>query len=691
MKPVCAYARTFKPALVAAAFTLPFSASYGLEVIDLPPLTVISQPGAVPLMTEIDPKAPAQPIPAQDGAEILRTIPGFNVIRKGGTDGDPVIRGMAGSRLGILLNGENILGGCGNRMDPPTAYVFPSSYDAVTVLKGPQSVLYGPGNSAGVVLFERNPQYYSEATFGANAALTLGSWDRNDQFIDLRAGNSLGYVQVTGNRTASGDYKDGAGRRVHSQYERWSLQSTVGWTPDAETALELTTTLSDGEAAYADRMMDGSKFARRHLGLRFRRSGLAGIVESVDANVFVNDVDHVMDNYSLREFNPTMMMPNPMASNPDRLTWGGRVNTHLDVDALERLVIGSDYQANRHRTRRSMNEPMNSYRNSPRVEDAEFEVGGLYGELTRSLAQRKRILAGARLDFWQAKDLRESVSIGMMGSEPNPTAGQRRRDTLPSAFVRYEQEVAHGLTAFAGLGHAQRFPDYWELFNKEAEDGLSAFQSAAEKTTQVDLGLTYQSSQLAVSLSAFVGRIDDYLLIESSFAKPAGMMGSRDATVTRNVDATTLGGELSLVYRFAEHWQVDGSVASVRGRNRSDGLPLAQQPPLEGKLGLTYSEGRFSVGGLLRAVSAQDRVAINQGNIVGQDLGRSPGFAVFALNASWAFSANSRLVGGVDNLFDREYAEHLSRGGSMVAGFPPPTTRINEPGRTAWLKWDLRF
>ena len=81
-----------------------------------------------PLTVVTDPRKARQPIPAQDGADILKTVPGFSVIRKGGTDGDPVLRGMAGSRLNVLLDGEHILGGCGGRMDPPTAYVFPDSY-----------------------------------------------------------------------------------------------------------------------------------------------------------------------------------------------------------------------------------------------------------------------------------------------------------------------------------------------------------------------------------------------------------------------------------------------------------------------------------------------------------------------------------------------------------------------------------
>jgi fumarate hydratase class I len=42
-------------------------------------------------------------------------------------------------------------------------------------------------------------------------------------------------------------------------------------------------------------------------------------------------------------------------------------------------------------------------------------------------------------------------------------------------------------------------------------------------------------------------------------------------------------------------------------------------------------------------------------------------------------------------LTDGRDAEHLSRGGSMVAGFPAPTTRVNEPGRALWFKADLKW
>ena len=37
-----------------------------------------------PLRIVADPKLPRQPLPAHDGADFLKTVPGFNVIRKGG-------------------------------------------------------------------------------------------------------------------------------------------------------------------------------------------------------------------------------------------------------------------------------------------------------------------------------------------------------------------------------------------------------------------------------------------------------------------------------------------------------------------------------------------------------------------------------------------------------------------------------
>jgi iron complex outermembrane recepter protein len=640
-----------------------------------------------PLEVATDPSQPRQPLPAHDGAEYLKTIPGFNVIRKGGTDGDPLFRGMAASRINILVDGESLLGGCGMRMDPPTAYVFPETFDRISVIKGPQTVSHGPGNSAATVMFERDSKRRDDSGWEARGSLTGASFGRNDEVLHVNGGSPQVYAELSATRAESDDYRDGKGDRVQSAYERWNTTGAIGWTPDADTMLELSGALSDGEAAYADRAMDGAKFERENLGLKFRRDNVSELLQRIEAQAYYNYIDHVMDNYSLRDFTPTMMMPNPTVSNPDRRTTGGKLLAELQLGTSTSATLGIDHQANEHSVRSSMNQTMMPYQQLSRIDDAEFSNVGVFAELTHDLDLRSRLIGGVRVDDWEARDLRETIRIGMMGSMPNPDAGARRHERLPAGFARYEHDLdLSPVTLYAGVGHVERFPDYWEtISDKESESSLSAFDTRPEKNTQIDVGLIHKGSRFGSSLSFFYNDIEDYILIESNYRK-----GMRNAVITRNVDARTWGGEAGLSYAIDSNWNADLTLAYTRGENRTDDHALAQQPPLEGRFSLNYASGDWSFGALLRLVDEQDRIAINQGNVVGQDLGESDGFAVFSLNGGWKPREGIQLTAGVDNLLDANYAEHLSRGGAMVSGFTQ-TERVNEPGRTAWLKLGFSF
>jgi iron complex outermembrane receptor protein len=157
----------------------------------------------------------------------------------------------------------------------------------------------------------------------------------------------------------------------------------------------------------------------------------------------------------------------------------------------------------------------------------------------------------------------------------------------------------------------------------------------------------------------------------------------------RNVDAGTVGTEAGVSQRVGR-LSADASVAWVRGANDTDALPLAQTPPVDGRLTLTWNADRWSAGGLLRAVAGQDRVAIGQGSIVGQDIATTPGFTVLSLNGAWKLASIGTLAVGVDNVLDRAYVEHISRQGASVPGFALQTAQVPEPGRTWWIRLNVR-
>ncbi len=640
-------------------------------------IVVTGAPTAAPLTVELDPRQPRQPIPAQDGADFLKTVAGFSVIRKAGTDGDPLFRGMAGSRLNVLADDSPLLGACGNRMDPPTAYIFPQSYDSVRILKGPQTVVWGGGASAATVLFERKDYSTDQAGQQLNARLTSGRWGRRDLAADAQLGTANGYVRLQGSDTRGDDYRDGDGLAVHAGHERWQVQMSAGWLPADNWLVEVSTAQSDGSVAYADRGMDGSRFDRQTYGLRIQVRPDHHLVERLEARFSYNYTDHVMDNYSLR----TLSMPSARVSNPDRRTRQGRLLGELQFGEPWSLSLGMDLRDDVHRTRGSLNQEITDYRDVPFKRDGSFLTIGAFGEVHYHATSQQTWIAGARLDRIRVEDHREQISGGT-----NDTAGAVTRDTLSSAFLRIEQGLMQSVL-FAGVGMAERQPDYWERIGggKRSLDGNSAFFTRPERTTQLDTGLVYTADRLRASVSLFANRIDDFILIDS---RPDGLPVGPIAV--RNVDAVSVGGELEFGAELTQNWSSDLTLAYTYGRNRTDGSALAQIPPLEGRLSVNYQYGNLSTGALLRAVQGQRRVDPGRGNIAGQDLGTSAGFATLALNAGYRLTDALGLSLGVDNLLDRAYVEHLSRAGGMVAGYTQ-TAQVPEPGRVLWMTLDLRI
>ncbi|MGE7992386.1 TonB-dependent copper receptor [Pseudomonas sp. NPDC089554] len=648
------------------------------EPPELSPTVITAVAPSSPLTIVTNPKDPRQPVPASDGADYLKTIPGFSAIRSGGTNGDPVLRGMFGSRLNILTNGGVMLGACPNRIDAPTSYISPETYDRLTVIKGPQSVIWGPGGSAGTILFEREPEQFGELGSRVNASLLAGSNGRFDKVLDAAAGNRQAYARFVGNQSRSDDYQDGNGDDVPSRWDKWNGDVTLGWTPDTDTLLELTAGKGDGEARYAGRGMDGSQFKRESLGLRFEKSNLGEVLDKVEAQVYYNYADHVMDNYSLRTPSGSGMMGMPMVSNVDRRTLGARVKATWRWADVQ-LVSGLDAQTNEHRKRGGMG--TDAHRGQPWTKDADFHNYGLFSELTWYATGEDRFITGARLDRASARDFRQGSA----------TDGTTRADTLPSGFVRYEHDLADlPATTYIGLGHAQRFPDYWELFSpsRAPVGAANAFDGIKpEKTTQLDFGIQYQGERLEAWASGYVGQVRDYIL----FDYRPNMMGTLTSQA-QNIDARIMGGELGAAYKLTERWKADATLAYAWGKNSSDGKALPQMPPLESRLGLTYSRDNWSAGALWRLVAAQNRIAENQGNVVGKDYEQSAGFGVFSFNGAYKVNNNLKLSAGVDNLFDKAYAEHLNLAGNAGFGFPSADPQaLKEPGRTFWTKVDVSF
>lgn len=651
----------------------------------LAPIVVTAQQGndANGLIVHADPKQPIQPVPATDGADYLHSIMGFNSIQSGGTNGDVTFRGMFGSRIKILTDGTENLGACPNRMDAPTSYISPESYDRISVIKGPQTVQYANTGSAATVLFERQPEKLtSEKPYRGQASVLLGSYGRIDHNVEAAIGDEKKYIRLNANRSESNSYQDGDGNTVPSAWKKWNADVALGFTPDENTWVELTGGKSDGESLYAGRSMDGSQFARESLGLRFEKKNITDVIKKIEGQVNYSYNDHIMDNFSLRQ--PELkhdhetheMYLDKSAMQVTRRTLNSRLAMTTEWNKWS-LITGIDSQFNKHGG--SMSSPK---MNMPFSQDMRFQSYGAFGELGYQWSENSKLVTGARLDQVKIDALKLNVD---------------RSETLPSAFIRLEnQHPEHDAKSYIGLGYVERVPDYWELFSTaHGNSGMlkPTFNDLdTEKTLQLDMGYQQQHGALNTWASAYVGLINDYILMSYHNHPTSGEHdhGSSFSAGAKNVDATIAGAEAGIGYQFTDHIQADLSAMYAWGKNTTDDKPLPQISPLEGRLNIRYVADKYNLGLLWRAVAEQSRVSLHQGNIVGYDLKPSKGFSTLSLNGSYNLRKDIDVSVGIDNVFDKTYTEHLNKAGSAGFGFASEE-QFNNIGRNYWVRMSMKF
>ena len=379
-------------AICVACYSSMVLANEAMPVQTMAPIVVTSTAGndANGLIVRADPKQPIQPVPATDGADYLQSIVGFSSVNSGaGTNGDVTFRGMFGSRIKILTDGTENLGACPSRMDSPTSYISPESYDRISVIKGPQTVQYANTGSAATVIFERTPEQFGEDQhYRGQASVLMGSFGRFDHNVEVAAGDEQKYIRLNTNRSVANSYQDGNGNTVPSDWERWNADLALGWTPDENTWVELTGGKADGEAVYAGRMMDGSQFARESLGLRVEKKNVTDVIKKIEAQVNYNFNDHVMDNFSLRD-----VAEPDKAMTVTRRTLNGRLAVTNEWENIQ-LITGVDSQLNKHAG--GMYHSTMPMMNSPVTTDMEFQSIGGFGELSYDLGGDNKLVLCTR-------------------------------------------------------------------------------------------------------------------------------------------------------------------------------------------------------------------------------------------------------------------------------------------------------
>jgi iron complex outermembrane receptor protein len=204
-----------------------------------------------------------------------------------------------------------------------------------------------------------------------------------------------------------------------------------------------------------------------------------------------------------------------------------------------------------------------------------------------------------------------------------------------------------------------------------------------ERTAQLDFGFQAEHGAWNGWASAYAGLIKDFILLE--YNTP-----TKRQPLARNVDATIVGAEAGLGYQLTDHFQTDISAMYAWGKNTSDGRALPQIAPLEGRLNLRYVDEKYSLGLLWRAVAKQNRISLNEGNVVGYDMNESKAFNTLAVNGTYKLTDAVDVSVGVDNVLNKAYTEHLNKAGASMFGYAA-SEQFNNIGRNYWMRMSMKF
>jgi iron complex outermembrane receptor protein len=640
---------------------------------------------------------------ARDVGDFLRSYNNISGIRKGGTQLDPVVRGFKYSQLNVQVdNGLKIEGGCPNRMDPATGHIETEDIETIEVFKGPYALRYGP--SFGGVINMKTISYKTTDTANIHVHAMSGyesNWNGNKQQIGIKGGNKFLFFNISGGRKDYGNYKDGNGNEVKSEFSKYNYRGKIGIRPVKNHLFVFNYDESKGrDLRFPTLPMDELLDDTRLMSFDYSASTLSNNLNSINLKIYRSDVRHEMDNKN-RPFSDTVVAISTIkASNQ-----GARAETNISV-GKGNLSLGIDYEQIRkdgERVKTIIIQPGLPVKKEKLWNNALINNVGIFGEYLVRL-KTFEIIGAARIDINEAKS--DEITIQHSSQGEIYSYGT---DSIKSNFTNFSISLGvtktfnKGLSLSMALGRGVRSPDMIERFiillpiGYDKFDYLGNPKLKPEANNQVDLTLKYMNPKIGLlQVNGFYSLVNDYItgkILPPSVQKPLSkdVLGVKQFYNAGNARlrgfefsyATPvkfeLRAQLFASYTYATLDKVNKYVLNDQGQVVDEveltNDALTEIPPLESTLILYYKlfKGKFTPKAKLRVVAAQNH--ISEASYEQE----TPGFMVAGLSFSFIFNKYFNLSAGVDNLFDDAYYEHLNR--NIIGS----NTNLYEPGRVFYF------
>jgi iron complex outermembrane receptor protein len=630
-----------------------------------------------------------------DVAAALEAAPGAAVVRNGPLTGIVQVRGLAGDRVAVRVDGMRITPACPNHMDPPLHYLSALELDSLTLT--PASPTSSGGDSLGgsVAAVSTRPAFSPDETWRTTGKLVggyNGGSDGKELGLRVASGGRGTALAYTGSLAEANDLRFPGGRVRDTGYSttrhKLSLTQRTAATGELQADVGTHRTRDAGTPALPmDMVEDDAKW------LNLAWKGRLGDTR-LNARVYRHDIDHLMDNYSQRPsvgttmFAPAESRDTGLALEASQGQAGGSLKYgleahHNDFDAYQQL--------------RGAATP-----NRDILRDAERRRLGLFGEWEGMLGTNWKANVGLRAEHVRMDTGNVLFSTGA-GADAAAFNAQphRRGDDNWDWSTLFQYLSSPNLSYELGLSRKTRSPSLleryeWTPLNASAgqADGRTYFGNLnlkPEVAHTFNAGLKWKPGAWQVRPAVFYQRVRDYIqgtpCVAGGYSDCGVRNDSNGQPVLKywNFDSKLYGTEMAIEYAPQGAWSFSGQVSYVHGRNLDTDDNLYRIAPLQGQVTAHYRRGDWNHGVTARFAAAQDRVAAYNGEPA------SDGYAVWDYLGEWKAGKATLVRFGIENLLDKRYYDHLGGINRVSASNVALNARLPGAGRHAYLSLAVDF
>lgn len=619
-------------------------------------------------------------------SDLLNRESGLSIVRDGPWATTINVRGLGKQNLVYLIDGNRIE--TSTNIAAGLSLIDMNDIESVEVIKSGLSSLYGTGATGGIINIKTKGAEISDHSFFSSQLINnLNSVNNSySTYLNVKAGNNKWAAKINGSFRKADDIKTPSGLLNNSAFRDESLSASLKYHLLNDMSINL----------------DYQKFAGYDVGIPggdpFPQNAVAKYKyanrELFSISLEYKNISNSLLKTNVKYYNQLIcrsveLKPNPIVtSNPkaDHLTNGILFQTDWYVTNNNFLIAGIDFwQREYDGTRKVTNLAQNIISVDKPVPNSRFRSLGIFAKNEMSFLNNKLNLAiSGRYDF-----------INISNEETkNPVyriVNGIKNDEVRNELASYDAYNEENKSVSGGIGVVYNF---YKEFDLSFNIGYNFRSPSLEERYQfIDLGgivylgnpklnpeegwfldggfrvwnddITFRLNTFSNTFSNLV--IDDVLINDSIYMK-------------QNVGKAHLFGFDSRIdYNFYRDYLLYLNAAYVIGKDLTNNTNLPQISPFNALVGLVFPIYNYVKIDLSATISAnQNRIGLGER--------KTSGFTYYDLSIiSNQFNlgfTSFNIVCGIQNIFNKEYREHLStyRGLNNI-----------EPGRNIFVKFIFNF